>query len=87
MATGQARSIRQFLDYTFEYLDLDWHDYVEIDPRYFRPTEVKVLRGDYSKAKRVLGWEPTTSCQELAALMVEHDLDLARNEATKNSLS
>ncbi len=87
LATGEARTIGQFLDYTFESLDLDWHDYVEIDPRYFRPTEVKVLRGDYSKAKRVLGWEPTTSCQELAALMVEHDLELARNEATKNSLS
>ncbi len=87
LATGETQTIRQFLDYTFEHLDLDWNDYVEIDPRYFRPTEVDLLRGDYSKAKQVLGWEPTTSCRELAALMVEHDLDLARDEATKKSLS
>lgn len=87
LATGETQTIRQFLDYAFEYLDLDWNKHVEIDPRYFRPTEVSFLQGDYSKAKRVLGWEPTTSCQELAVLMVEHDLDLARNEATQNSLS
>lgn len=86
LATGQTQTIRQFLDYTFEHLDLDWNDYVEIDPRYFRPTEVDLLRGDYSKAKRVLGWEPTTSCRELAELMVEHDLELAQSEATRNSL-
>ena len=87
LATGETQTIRQFLDYTFEHLDLDWNKYVEIDPRYFRPTEVNFLLGDYSKAKRVLGWQPTTSCQELAELMVEHDLDLARDEATKSSLS
>ena len=87
LATGESRTIRQFLDYAFEHLDLDWNKHVEIDPRYFRPTEVSLLQGDYSKAKRVLGWEPTVSCQELATLMVEHDLDLARNEAIKKSLS
>lgn len=87
LATGETQTIRQFLDYTFEHLDLDWNKYVEIDPRYFRPTEVNLLLGDYSKAKEVLGWEPKTSCKELAALMVEHDLELARNEATQQSLS
>lgn len=87
LATGETQTIRQFLDYTFEHLDLDWNKYVEIDPRYFRPTEVNLLLGDYSKAKRVLGWEPQTSCQELAVLMVDHDLELARNEATQKSLS
>jgi GDPmannose 4,6-dehydratase len=87
LATGETQTIRQFLDYTFEHLDLDWNKYVEIDPRYFRPTEVNLLLGDYSKAKRVLGWEPTTSCKELAILMVEHDLELARNEATRSSLN
>ena len=86
LATGESQTIRQFLDYTFGHLDLDWNKYVEIDPRYFRPTEVNLLLGDYSKAKRVLGWEPTTSCQELAILMADHDLELARNEATQKSL-
>ena len=86
-ATGKPHSIRQFLDFTFGYLDLDWNDYVEIDPRYFRPTEVNLLRGDYGKAKAKLGWKPKTNCQELAEIMVDHDLELARNEVTKSSLA
>ena len=86
-ATGQPHSIRQFLDYSFGYLDLDWNDYVEIDPRYFRPTEVNLLKGDFSKAKTKLGWEPKTDCQALAEIMVDHDLELARGEVTKNSLA
>ncbi len=86
LATGETQTIRQFLDYTFEYLEMDWTKYVEIDPRYFRPTEVNLLLGDPSKAKRELGWEPQTSCQELAELMVDHDLELARHEATQQSL-
>ena len=86
-ATGKPHSIRQFLDFSFGYLDLDWNDYVEIDPRYLRPTEVNLLKGDYSKAKTKLGWEPKTDCQALAELMVDHDLELAREEVTKNSLA
>ncbi len=86
LATGETQTIRQFLDYSFGHLDLDWEKYVEIDPRYFRPTEVNLLLGDASKAKRILGWEPKTSCQELAELMVDHDLELAKNEATQKSL-
>ena len=86
-ATGKPHSIRQFLDFTFRYLDLNWNDYVEIDPRYLRPTEVNLLKGDYSKAKAKLGWEPKTNCRELAEIMVDHDLELARNEVTKSSLA
>ena len=86
LATGQTHTIRQFLDYAFGHLDLDWSKHVEIDPRYFRPTEVGFLQGDYSKAERVLGWTPKTSCEDLAVLMVDHDLELARNEATQKSL-
>ena len=86
-ATGQPHSIRQFLGYSFGYLDLDWKDYVEIDPRYFRPTEVNLLKGDYSKAKTKLGWEPKIDCRALAEIMVDHDLELARKEVTKNSLA
>ena len=86
LVTGETQTIRQFLDYTFDYLEMDWSKYVEIDPRYFRPTEVNLLLGDPSKAKRELGWEPQTSCKELAELMVDHDLELARHEATQQSL-
>lgn len=86
LATGETQTIRQFLDYTFEYLELDWNKYVEIDPRYFRPTEVNLLLGDPSKAKNELGWKATTSCKELAELMVDHDLELAKDEATRKSL-
>lgn len=81
LATGETQTIRTFLDYTFEALDLDWNKYVEIDPRYFRPAEVDLLLGDYSKAKEKLGWTPTTSCKELAKLMVETDMVLAQQEA------
>jgi GDPmannose 4,6-dehydratase len=62
---------------------LDWRKHVEIDPRYFRPTEVNLLLGDYSKAKRDLNWSPKTSCQQLAELMVDADLKLAEREAGK----
>ena len=86
LATGETQSIKDFLNYTFEYLELDWNDYVEIDPRYFRPTEVNLLLGDFSKAKDLLGWEPQTSCRDLAQLMVDHDLELARDEAIRNSI-
>lgn len=87
LATGETQTIRQFLDYTFEYLELDWSQHVEIDPRYFRPTEVNLLLGDASKAKSELGWEAKTTCRELAHLMVDHDLELARREATQISLN
>lgn len=81
LATGETQTIRTFLDHAFGVLDLDWNDYVEIDPRYFRPAEVDILLGDSSKAKEKLGWQPSTSCKQLAELMVEHDLVLAKQEA------
>lgn len=87
LATGETQTIRQFLDYTFQYLDLDWNKYVEIDPRYFRPTEVNLLLGDCTRAKEKLGWVAKTSCKELAELMVDHDLELAKHEATQRSLA
>ena len=87
LATGVEHTIRQFLDFAFGYLDLDWNDHVETDPKYLRPSEVHLLRGDAFKAKRLLGWEAKTSCRELAELMVEHDLELAKNEATQQSLA
>ena len=57
LATGVEHTIRQFLDFAFGYLDLDWNEHVETDPKYLRPSEVHLLRGDASKAKQILGWE------------------------------
>jgi GDPmannose 4,6-dehydratase len=86
LATGVEHTIRQFLDFAFGYLDLDWTEHVETDPKYLRPSDVNLLRGDASKAKQILGWEASTNCRELAELMVDHDLELAREEATHQSL-
>jgi GDPmannose 4,6-dehydratase len=80
IATGETHSVKEFLDEAFGHLDLDWKQYVEVDPRYYRPAEVELLLGDASKAKRVLGWEPTVGFQELVRLMVDHDLLLAERE-------
>ncbi len=86
LSTGKTHSIRDFLGYAFEHLDLNWEDIVEIDPRYFRPTEVDLLLGDYTKAKEQLGWTAKTSCRELAQLMVDSDMELAQQEIVKASL-
>ena len=80
VATGEMHSVREFLELAFDRVKLDWKQYVEIDPRYRRPAEVDVLLGDASKAKQVLGWEPKVSFEELAAMMIDADLELARNE-------
>ncbi len=82
VATGESYSVREFLEEAFGLLGLEWRDYVEIDPRYFRPTEVDYLLGDPTKAKEKLGWEPRVSFKELVKMMVEHDLELARQEKT-----
>lgn len=74
LATGETHSVREFLDEAFGYVGLDWKKYVEIDPRYFRPTEVDLLVGDATKARKVLGWEPKLSFKELIRLMVREDL-------------
>ncbi|USR92726.1 GDP-mannose 4,6-dehydratase [Phormidium yuhuli AB48] len=74
VATNETHSIREFLDLSFGYVGLDWHDYVEFDPRYLRPAEVDLLIGDCSKAQEKLGWTPSVSFSELVALMVEADL-------------
>ena len=75
IATFETHSVREFLDEAFGYVDLDWKKHVEIDPRYFRPTEVDVLQGDFSKAKQVMGWEPRVRFKELVRMMVDHDLE------------
>jgi GDPmannose 4,6-dehydratase len=74
LATGEAHSVREFLDEAFSYVDLDWKEFVEIDARYFRPTEVDELVGDASKARRVLGWTPKVTFKQLVRMMVDADL-------------
>ena len=79
IATNETHSIREFLELAFGHAGLDWKRYVEIDPRYFRPTEVDLLIGDYSKARRQLGWEPKTRFADLVRLMVDADLKLLQD--------
>jgi GDPmannose 4,6-dehydratase len=74
IATGETHSVQSFVDLCCELVDRDPKEIVQIDPRYFRPTEVDVLIGDPSKAKRVLGWEAEVSYEQLAALMLASDL-------------
>lgn len=81
VATGETHSVREFLQEVFGHLNLDWNDFVGIDPRYFRPTEVDLLLGDPAKAKRVLKWEPKVTFKALAKMMIEHDWELAKKEA------
>jgi GDPmannose 4,6-dehydratase len=81
VATGEAYSVRQFLDESFGYADLDWKEYVEIDPLYFRPTEVDYLLGDPTKARNAFGWKPNTPFQQLVRTMVDSDVRLAQTES------
>jgi len=82
VATGTMISVREFCELAFGSLDLEYKDFVEIDPRYFRPAEVDQLLGDPSKAREQLGWEPKTTVEELARMMVEADMEEARREKT-----
>jgi GDPmannose 4,6-dehydratase len=82
VATGESHSVGEFLDAAAACCGLDWTRFVETDPRYFRPTEVDHLLGDSSKARAKLGWKPRVGFEELVRMMVEHDLELARQELT-----
>ena len=82
IATGESHSVRDFLELAFGYAGLDWKDFVKVDPRYHRPAEVDALQGDATKARTVLGWQPRVSFEELVRMMVDHDMELARQELT-----
>jgi GDPmannose 4,6-dehydratase len=75
IGTGVAPTIREFVEEAFAYADMDWQEYVEIDQRYFRPTEVDYLHADPSKARRQLGWEPKITYKKLVPIMVDADLE------------
>jgi len=74
IGTGESHTVREFVELAFERADLDWREYVAIDPHYFRPAEVNALRADPAKARRVLGWEPTVTFSKLVQIMVDADL-------------
>ncbi len=79
IATNATHSIREFLDVAFQYVGMDWKKYVEIDPRYYRPAEVELLIGDYTKAKKKLGWEPKIKFKDLVIDMVNADIKLLQD--------
>ena len=79
IATNETHSVREFLEVAFGHVGLDWNKYVEIDPKYFRPAEVDLLIGDYSKAKQKLGWEPKTRFADLVKLMVDADIQRVKD--------
>lgn len=80
VATGETHSVREFLEIAFSHLGLDYRDFVEFDAKYTRPSEVDILLGDASKARKVLGWQPEVDFRSLVKMMIEHDLELARRE-------
>jgi GDPmannose 4,6-dehydratase len=81
IATGESHTVREFVEKVFSLLELDWREYVEIDPYYYRPTEVEFLLGDSSKAQEKLKWKPKICFEELIKIMTEYDLELAEREA------
>ena len=84
IATGETRSVREFLDVSFACIGVsDWQKYVHIDPKFFRPAEVDILRGDFSRAKSDLGWEPSTPFETWVPRMVNHDIQLLK-DVSKN---
>ncbi|MBN2181662.1 MAG: GDP-mannose 4,6-dehydratase [Sedimentisphaerales bacterium] len=84
IATGQSHSVKEFVQEVFSCLDLDWRQYVEIDERYFRPSEVDLLLGDAAKARKLLNWQPKVTFKELAKMMIDADMKIAVRERIIN---
>ncbi len=87
IATGETHTVREFLDLAFNYVNLNWQDYVEFDERYLRPAEVDLLIGDATKARQKLGWTPSVTFEQLVALMVEADLRALGLSSPNNKLA
>ncbi len=75
VGTGKTHSVRELVEVAFAHVDLDWQEFVKVDPAYIRPAEVERLQADPRKANRVLGWEPTVSFEQLTSMMVDADLE------------
>jgi GDPmannose 4,6-dehydratase len=80
LATGETHSVREFVERSFAHVGLDWRAYVEVDPRYYRPTEIDRLEGDASKARDRLGWVPRIRLRDLVKLMVDADVRLLEDK-------
>ena len=80
IATGEKHTVREFVELAFSHADLDWHDYVRTDPAFFRPAEVNTLRGDATKARQELGWQPEVNFATLIHMMVDADLKRVQKE-------
>jgi GDPmannose 4,6-dehydratase len=78
VGTGEAHTVREFIEFAFSYAGLDWQEFVEVDPRYFRPAEVDFLLADASKARRLLGWEPSVTFKDVVRMMVDADLEAVK---------
>ena len=74
IGTGESHSVREFVEKAFEYVDLDWKDYVETDEKYFRPTEVESLLADATRARENLGWDPKINFNDLVMVMIDSDM-------------
>jgi GDPmannose 4,6-dehydratase len=86
LATGEAHTVREFVEAAFAHAGLDWKEFVKHDARYERPAEVDLLVGDASKAKKILGWEPKVRFRELVRIMVDADMDLLSRETPRKHL-
>jgi GDPmannose 4,6-dehydratase len=83
IATGETHSVQEFVEEAFSYAGLDWKKYIKVDPRYYRPAEVDVLKGDASKAKKAFGWTPKTTFKDLVRLMVDADIEMVNKERNR----
>ena len=80
LATGETHSVKEFVERAFAHVGLDWRRYVEVDPQYYRPTEIDRLQGDASKARERLGWAPHTKFRDLVKIMVDADVQLLEDK-------
>ncbi len=80
IGTGETYSVRRLVDIAFEHVDLDWNQFVKVDPSLLRPAEVEILKADASKAREQLGWQPTVTFEQLVAMMVDSDLQRLANK-------
>jgi len=87
IATGESHSVEEFVSAVFDRAEMDWREYVEIDPVYYRPAEVDLLAGDASKAKALLGWEPQVRFPELVRILVDADIKLLDEQLARGELA
>ncbi|NQU84792.1 MAG: GDP-mannose 4,6-dehydratase, partial [Mariniphaga sp.] len=79
ISTGVSHSVRDLVQVVFDYVNLNWENYVVVDPKFIRPAEVKLLLGESSKARKILGWKSEISFEELVRMMVDKDLEKVKN--------